>query len=121
MSDGSGIVASCHCGEATIRASRSPDYVLRCNCSLCLKSGWRGIYYSSDELTIAGAFDSYVRSDMKQPMIRLLRCARCGIPTHWEPLSEPPHERMGINARLIEAALLDGIEVRDFDGASWNG
>ena len=119
MTGEGGIVVSCHCGDATIRADRAPDLVMRCNCSLCTKSGWQGVYYASDELSIAGDFDSYVRSDLDQPMIRMLRCARCGILTHWEPLTEPPHERMGINARLIDPALLDDVEVRDADGANW--
>ena len=116
---GSGIVGSCHCGRATIALARRPDYISRCNCSLCVKSGFRGIYYASDEVSIAGEFDSYVRSDIAQPMIRNLRCAHCGTPTHWVLLTEPPYERMGVNARLFDPALLVGVEVRDADGASW--
>ena len=30
------------------------------------------------------------------------RCRHCGIVTHWMPLTDPPHERMGVNARLFE-------------------
>ena len=116
---GPALVAACHCGQATIRLPRPPDYVNRCNCSLCLKSGWQGIYYASDELEIAGEFDSYVRTDIEQPMIRILRCANCGVGTHWAPLGPPPYQRMGVNARLVDPALLEGVEVRDVDGASW--
>ena len=119
MIDEREVVATCHCGEATIRASRAPDLVLRCNCSLCQKSGWQGVYYKSDEVVIAGDFEAYVRGDIKQPMIRLMRCTRCGIATHWEPLTEPPHERLGVNARLIDPAVLVGIDVSDSDGANW--
>ena len=113
------IVAACHCGAATIALARAPEYVSQCNCSLCAKTGFRGVYYASDEVEISGAFDEYVRSDIGEPYLRNLRCATCGIATHWEPLTPPPHERMGVNARLIDPALLAGIEVRDVDGASW--
>ena len=91
----------------------------QCTCSLCAKTGFRGIYYASDELEIAGAFDEYVREDIGEPCLKTLRCRTCGIATHWEPLTPPPHARMGVNARLLDPALLAGVEVREIDGASW--
>jgi hypothetical protein len=113
------LIARCHCGRATVRLARKPDYMLRCNCSLCTATGVWGIYYSSNELTIDGQFDSYVRDDLDETYLRLMRCANCGIATYWEPLGEPPHERMGVNARLVDPALIEGIEVREIDGRSW--
>lgn len=113
------LVASCHCRRASIRFPRKPDYVNHCNCSLCAALGWQGIYFASDELEIDGEFDSYVRSDMAEPTLRVHRCATCGTATHWTPLGEPPYERMGVNARLVDPAALEGSEVRDIDGRSW--
>jgi hypothetical protein len=112
-------VAACHCGRATIRLSFPPDHVVRCNCSLCNKTGFRGIYYASGQVEIAGTFDAYVREDIGEPFLKTLRCRTCGVMTHWEPLSPPPHSRMGVNARLIDPALLTDIEVRQVDGAAW--
>jgi hypothetical protein len=114
------LVASCHCGRATIRLPRKPDSVTQCNCSLCSKTGFRGVYFRSDELVIDGEFDSYVRDDLRQAYLANHRCAHCGILTHWTPLSEPPHERMGVNARLIDPLLLEGVPVQEVDGASWD-
>ena len=121
MPEDAGLVARCHCGRATIRLPRKPDYVNHCNCSLCATTGWRGIYYASDELTIAGEFDEYVREDLSpgETFLKVLRCAHCGNPTHWVPLADPPHKRMGVNARLVDPALLAGVEVREIDGRSW--
>jgi hypothetical protein len=113
------LVASCHCGRATIRLPRTPDSVTRCNCSLCTKTGFRGVYFASDELAIEGEFDSYVRGDLKQPYLANHRCAHCGVATHWTPLSDPPHDRTGVNARLIDPAALQGVAVEEVDGASW--
>ena len=114
------LVASCHCGRATIRLPRKPDSVTQCNCSLCSKTGFRGVYFRSDELVIHGEFDSYVRDDLRQSYLANHRCAYCGILTHWTPLSEPPHERMGVNARLIDPQLLEGVPLQEVDGASWD-
>ena len=119
MSDGVAITAACHCGKATIKLPRRPDYINRCNCSLCAKSGFQGMYFASNELRIAGEFDSYVREDLAEPMIRQMRCANCGIATHWMPLTDPPHARIGVNARLLDPALIEGVELHDVDGASW--
>ena len=113
------IVASCHCGRARISLARKPESVTQCNCSLCSKTGFRGVYFSSDELAIEGEFDSYVREDLKQPYLASHRCKTCGIVTHWTPLSEPPHQRMGVNARLIDEAVLEGVPVKQVDGRSW--
>ena len=114
------LVASCHCGRATITVPRKPESVTQCNCCLCSKTGFRGVYFPSDELVIGGEFDSYVREDLKQPSLANHRCKTCGIITHWTPLSDPPHERIGVNARLIDEALLEGVPVKHVDGRSWD-
>lgn len=117
MSDGV-LVASCHCGRARITLPRKPDQVLHCNCTLCTKTGFQGAYFASEELTIEGEFDSYVRADSNPAMLATHRCRHCGILTHWTPLTDPPHERMGVNVRLLEPGALDGIPVIEVDGRS---
>jgi hypothetical protein len=118
MAEGAVMIGTCHCGRASVTIPRKPEQVTHCNCSLCTKSGFRGIYFGSDELAIEGEFDSYVRTDLKQAYLANHRCRTCGIFTHWTPLSDPPHERVGVNARLFGNAL-DGLPVRQVDGASW--
>ena len=113
------LVASCHCGRSRITLPRTPDYSCECNCSLCTKTGFAGIYFSSGELRIEGEFDSYVREDMSKPMLKMQRCHHCGTATHWTPLSEPPHERMGVNANLLEPGAMKGVAERKVDGRSW--
>ena len=120
MTSGAPIVASCHCGQATITLFRPPDSVTHCNCSLCTKTGFQGIYYSSEELEISGDFDGYVRSDIREAFLRTHRCANCGTITHWTPLTDPPHERMGVNARLVDPDVLTGVPVKQVDGRSWD-
>ena len=113
------LIASCHCGRARITLPRTPDYVCHCNCSLCAKTGFKGVYFASDELVIEGEFDGYVREDSNPAMMKLHRCGHCGIATHWTPLTDPPHDRMGVNASLLEDRALDGVPVREVDGRSW--
>jgi len=118
VSDGT-LVGTCHCGQARIRLPRKPAEVTHCNCTLCSKSGFQGVYFPSEELQIEGDFDSYVRADSSPAYISQHRCRNCGIITHWTPLTDPPHERMGVNARLFEADLLADVPVKQVDGRSW--
>ena len=111
---------SCHCGAVRITLPYRPDYVNECNCTLCTKSGFRGVYFASGEVEVTGPVVGYVRSDIATPMITNFRCERCGSPTHWEPMTPPPHARIGINGRLLDDGGLDGVEVRRVDGRSWD-
>ena len=56
MAGAGAIVAACHCGQARITLPRAPEQVTQCNCSLCTKTGFRGVYFASDELVIEGEF-----------------------------------------------------------------
>ena len=71
----------CHCGDVTLTLPHAPDEILQCNCSICAKSGFRGVYYREGEVTVSGALDAYVRSDMDDPCMTMWRCRRCGILT----------------------------------------
>jgi hypothetical protein len=117
--EASGLVASCICGRSRITLPHAPDFVSHCNCSMCTKTGFWGIYYPSEELRIEGEFDTFVREDLDEVFLRLHRCKHCGAQTHWTLLTDPPYERMGVNARLLNPPVLEGVEVRDVDGASW--
>ena len=121
---GDAIVARCHCGDVALTLPHAPERLLQCNCSVCRKSGFLGVYYAEGAVAVSGPVDGYVRSDIDRPCIEMWRCRRCGIPTHWTLLDHWPHddiarpERMGVNARLIDPAVLEGKEILQVDGAS---
>ena len=113
------LVGTCHCGRVRITLPRKPEEVTHCNCSLCAKTGFQGIYFGSEELRIEGEVDSYVRADSNPACLAQHRCRHCGTATHWTPLSDPPHQRMGVNARLFEPGTFDDLPVKQVDGRSW--
>ena len=115
-----GVSGSCHCGAVTIRLAERPSQVTDCNCTLCTKLGWRLVYGSSDTVAIEGPLDEYVRSDMAEPCLRVMRCRHCGVATHWEPLTAPPHDRIGVSARLLDELAIGALPVRSLDGLSWS-
>ena len=120
MAEAVELVATCHCGRARIRLPRKPDSVIQCNCTLCTKTGFRGVYFAPEEVAIEGEFDAYIRSDLKQAYLANHRCKTCGVLTHWTLLGEPPHKRMGINARLLDEAVVEDLPIKHVDGRSWD-
>jgi hypothetical protein len=113
------IEASCHCGAVRLEIETAPDTVTSCNCSICRRYGTLCAYYSPKQVRIippSGATDIYMWGDR---MIEFHRCKACGCVAYWSSI-DPAYDRMGVNARLMEPAVLAAARVRKFDGAdSW--
>ncbi len=112
------IKASCHCGAVRLEIAVAPDGVTDCNCSICRRTGALWAYYRPDQVTLihaSGATVAYIWGDR---MLALHHCGTCGCTTHWESIEQPPIDRMGVNARLMEIDL-EAVPVRKNDGASY--
>ncbi|MEY4269440.1 MAG: hypothetical protein RLZZ58_656 [Pseudomonadota bacterium] len=107
----------CHCGAVAITMPMPIHEVLHCNCTLCTKSGWLGVYGDPTAIVIAGSdqCDAYIWGDK---MIAIWHCRTCGIATHWTPLPGTPPDRMGVNVRLFEPEVWQSLPVRRVDGRS---
>jgi hypothetical protein len=104
---------SCHCGAVRIQIPRAPAEVTSCNCSICRRLGTLWAYYRPAEVEVAGATVTY---RWGEESIDFHHCAACGCTTHWSPISAAV-ERMGVNARLLDPAILAAARVRRLDGA----
>ena len=109
------VVATCHCGKVSIRLAAAPKTIAHCNCSLCRRYGVLWAYYPKAEVTInAGAVtDTYAWNGKN---VDFHRCADCGCITHWWPRSAS-RDRVGINARLLDPALVMAATIVQKDAA----
>lgn len=107
------VVGSCHCGAVTLRLSRAPAEVTHCNCSLCRRYGTLWAYFAKIEVTITAAEPTHTYS-WNGRHIDFHRCSTCGCVTHWYPRAKT-RDRLGINARLLEPAVLDRARVKQVD------
>jgi hypothetical protein len=99
------VAGSCHCGAVRIEVPDAPEWVARCNCSICRKLGQLVAYYPDDgSVRIAGRTAEYIWGDR---MIAFHFCPLCGCHSNWTSTGES-YGRVGINARL-----LDGYEERE--------
>jgi hypothetical protein len=106
------IQSSCHCGAVRVTVPTAPAEVTDCNCTICRRYGALWSYYSPKEVEVAGATDVYLRGEKS---IEFHRCRTCGCVTHWAPV-DATHDRMGVNTRLMEPAVLAAARVRKVDG-----
>jgi hypothetical protein len=106
--------ASCHCGAVHFIIASAPAEVTVCNCSICRRYGVLWAYYPLGEVRITGgATDAYSWDDRS---IEFHRCRNCGCVTHWAPIDKGT-DRMGVNARLMDPAVVAQARVRHLDGA----
>ena len=107
------IEASCHCGAVHLEIASPPQEVTDCNCSICRRLGTLWAYYKLADVSVSGATDTYMWDDRS---IAFHRCKVCGNATHWSPVDRA-RDRMGVNARLMDPAVLAAARVRLLDGA----
>lgn len=110
------IHATCHCGAIAIELATPPETVTDCNCSICRRMGVLWAYYAPGQVCItpgSGATDIYMWDDRS---IEFHRCKTCGNVTHWAPVDRAM-PRMGVNARLLDLAVVAAARVRKLDGA----
>jgi hypothetical protein len=109
------IETSCHCGavKITVDVEAAPEQLTSCNCSICRRLGTLWAYYPPTKVRVLGDTATYCWGDKS---LSLHRCVTCGCVTHWVPV-DPAYERMGVNARLMDPALIAGVRVRRIDGA----
>lgn len=110
------ITASCHCGLVCLDVQAAPSAVTDCNCSICRRYGVLWAYYSLQQVRVRsnGATHSYMWNDHS---LAFHRCSNCGCVTHWAP-TDPAHDKMAINARLLPVEMLENASIRHFDGAT---
>ena len=109
------IKGSCHCGAVTFVLDAAPAEVARCNCSICRRTGLLWAYYPPARVRLDGPTDTYVWGDRT---LALHRCQTCGCISHWTAFA-PGYDRMGVNARLLDPAVLAAARVKPVDGASF--
>ena len=105
--------ASCHCGAVRIEVAAAPTVVTSCNCSICRRLGTLWAYYSPTQVKVVGDTATYLWGDKE---LTFHRCPTCGCATHWTAI-DPALDRMGVNARLMDPAVVAAARVRKYDGA----
>ena len=107
----------CHCGAIRFSFSgpETIDRGLRCNCSICRRKGALWVYYATRQVRLipaTGATSIYLWGDKT---IEFHSCKVCACSTHWEAVDKS-HNRMGVNARMMDPAIVAAAKVKKISG-----
>ena len=109
------IEASCHCGAVRIEVDSAPDLLTTCNCSVCRRARIAVGVLLAESSADHGATLTYRWGDK---MLDLHHCGTCGCTTHWTGIDPSVSDRMGVNTRMMDPAVVAGVRIKRVDGAA---
>ena len=117
MPDDELITCSCLCGAVRFQITRPPK-LNSCNCSACRRYGALWGYSPPTNARFLQGEDHTVPYLRGEKSLAFHHCATCGCVTHWQGQAD---NNRAFNLRLADdPAAIDGIRIRQFDGAdSW--
>ena len=109
---------TCHCGAVSVAIPHKPRRMTSCNCSICRRYGTLWAYFPLAKVKVSvsrGATEAYSWGDKH---LDFVRCSTCGCVICWKPTRRARHQdRIGVNMRNFDPALIEGVRVRRLDGA----
>jgi hypothetical protein len=120
---------SCHCGNARFTvtlALSDPPKAVRCNCTLCVKSGWTAVLLeSSEQLKLhkpASEKDLIDYQNNSRTTHRIL-CPKCGIHLYsygYNELAGKRHDFFSVNVLSLDQPQ-DGLDFSNLKMQYWDG
>jgi hypothetical protein len=104
-----------HYSDTLLEIETLPASVTDCTCSICRRLGVRWAYYHPDEVEVVCVPGATIVYRWNDRCIEFHHCRVCGCTTHYDGVDGEPLR--AVNAGLLDAAELEGIPVRLFDGA----
>jgi hypothetical protein len=112
------ISGGCHCGAVRFEAEvpRRVE-ILDCNCSICLRAGYRHLMVSHGDLTLLSGREALTSYRFGTGAADHLFCATCGVKSFYQPRSHPEAWSLNLNALDDISGL--AVAFRRFDGREW--
>jgi hypothetical protein len=110
------IQGTCLCKVVQLGVARRPRQVTQCNCSVCRRYGTLWAYYRRAAVSISaprGALEDY---SVRAGGLRFVRCRSCGCVICWDGRGKGRDQRMGVNMRLFDHALMAAVPIKVLDG-----
>ncbi len=109
----------CHCGRVRFEVEASAALAVdECNCSICRLSGYLHLIVPREQFRLLAGEDALTIYTFGTHTARHQFCKHCGIKSFYVPRSHP--DGYSVNARCLDEATIDSMDVRPFDGREWD-
>lgn len=108
----------CHCGRVRFEVE-APAIIdaVRCNCSICSKSGYLHLIVSREDFDLRQGEDVLTTYTFNTGVARHLFCSVCGVKSFYVPRSHP--DGISVNVNCLDRASIESVRVETFDGRHW--
>lgn len=110
------VTGGCHCGAVRFRAVVRERVALRCNCSICARTGFVHVIVPEADFVLEEGEDALAEYRFGTHAARHLFCGVCGIKSFYVPRSHPDGRSMHLACLDVNAST---FTIEDFDGANW--
>ncbi len=108
---------SCHCGKVSFEVEAPSDLqVLRCNCSICTKSGYLHLIVPLAKFTLLTGESDLSHYSFNTGIAKHTFCRHCGIKSFYTPRSNP--DGVDVNVHCLDTSPRS-IAIEEFDGQQW--
>jgi hypothetical protein len=108
---------SCHCGAVAFEVEAPERFTaLRCNCSICTKSGFLHLIVPKSRFRILRGEGKLTTYTFNTGVAKHYFCPTCGMKPFYVPRSNP--DGMDVNVNCLDP-VPQGIAVEPFDGRDW--
>lgn len=115
---GTTVDGGCHCGAVRYRVRlRDPAIAHRCNCSICVTTGFVGIIVPEAAFELVAGEGALREYRFNTGEARHWFCATCGVKSFYRPRSNPDGYNINLNCLELDAG--HRVVVEDFDGRNW--
>ena len=110
-------LGGCHCGQVRFKLTTPKiTNVIRCNCSICKKSGYLHVHVAKNDLDIFKGTEHLVSYKFNTRQATHLFCQTCGVKAFYIPRSHP--HGYSVNLNCIENFVGD-VHIDEFNGSQW--
>ena len=109
---------SCHCGAVSFQVQAPADLKAeRCNCSICIKSGFLHLIVPLRDFTLLQGKESLTTYSFNTGIAKHTFCSICGIKPFYIPRSNPDGIDVNINCLDLRP---QSVTITEFDGENWD-
>ena len=113
-------LGKCHCGKISFETEITPQWLVKCNCSICSRLGAKWAHTEHNKVAFNYNQDDCIKYSWGDKCLVIISCKHCGCTTHWDSLDNDEQRRVGLNFRMCSESDTSALPIRHFDGAdSW--